>query len=67
MTLDLSTSVILPLLTLSNAAHPKGTFPFSINHLSAIQDGVQNLELNVYIFSSPFTSEGLGFLVEIEM
>jgi hypothetical protein len=48
-------------------AHPKGAFPFSIIHLSTIQDGVQNVDLNVDIFSSPFTSEGLGSLVEIEM
>jgi hypothetical protein len=38
---------------------------FSFIHLPP--ECVQNLELNVYIFTSPFTSEGLGFLVEIEI
>jgi hypothetical protein len=34
MTLDLSTSVTLPLLTKSDAAHSEGAFPFSVIHLS---------------------------------
>jgi hypothetical protein len=67
MTLDLSTSVTLPLLTMSDAAHSEGAFPFSIIHLSTVQDGIQNVDLHVFIFRNPFTSEGLGFLVEIEI
>ena len=38
---------------------------FSFIHLPS--ESVQNVELNVYMFTSSFTFEGLGFLVEIEM